>query len=138
MVFFTNPPYTNASSYSTLAEIYNIRNAFIESEKRHAEQMARVLRELKKLRPGVSRAVDESLTSPEKNVQDSVCRCEAKVNSIKEAVSDIAQQLATLVSMIASEQQDKGSAACGNERRMSDVSDGSIELLHTPDCVRPL
>ena len=57
MVFFNNPPYSNTSNYSTLVEVYNMRKAITESEQKNTEHMARILRELKKLRPRASRDV---------------------------------------------------------------------------------
>jgi hypothetical protein len=157
MVFFNNPPYSNTSNYSTLAEVYNMRKAFTESEQKNTEHMARILRELKKLRPKASHDVAQHDADAEKRekrdvekkqgrttTETSVQTPEAKgemadsyasdIKSIKETVSDIAQRLSSLIDMTASQQHE---AACVNERRISDMSDGSIELLRTPDCVRP-
>jgi hypothetical protein len=117
----------------------------------------RILRELKKLRPKASHDVAQHDADAEKRekkdvgkkqgrttTEPSVQTPEAKgemadsyasdIKSIKDAVSDIAQRLSSLIDMTASQQRE---AACVNERRISDMSDGSIELLHTPDCVRP-
>jgi len=166
MVFFTNPPYSNTSNYSTLAEVYNMRKAITESEQKNTEHMARILRELKKLRPRASCDVaqdDEDAekrdvgkrgvgktqgrTATEKGVQtpeekDAMESYASDIKSIKEAVSDIAKRLSALGDMTASQQRQ---AACATQKKHrvcdmsddSDGSDGSIELLRTPDCVRP-
>ena len=164
MVFFNNPPYSNTSNYSTLVEVYNMRKAITESEQKNTEHMARILRELKKLRPRVYVAQDDAdaekrdvgkrgvgktqgRTATEKGVQtpeerDTMESYASDIKSIKEAVSDIAKRLSALGDMTASQQRQ---AACATQKKHrvcdmsddSDGSDGSIELLRTPDCVRP-
>ena len=144
MVFFNNPPFSNTSNYSTLAEVYNMRKALMESEQKNTEHMARVLRELRKLRPRASHDVarhdahaekrdvgqffrlteDGGKTKvPEAEMADSYA---SDIKSIKEAVSDIAQRLSSLIDMTASQQHKAG---CVNERSIGDMSDGSIELV---------
>ena len=66
MVFFNNPPFSNTSNYSTLAEVYNMRKALMDSEQKNTEHMARVLRELRKLRPRASRDVAQYDADAEK------------------------------------------------------------------------
>ena len=150
MVFFNNPPYSNTSNYSTLAEVYNMRKALTESEQKNTEHMARILRELKKLRPRAPHDMAQYDADAEKRdvgkrgAQGRMQTPEAKgdvadsyasdIKSIKAAVSDIAERLAALVEMTASQQRE---AACEDERSIGDMSDGSIELLRTQDCVRP-
>jgi hypothetical protein len=144
MGFFNNPPFSNTSNYSTLAEVYNMRKALMESEQKNTEHMARVLRELRKLRPGASHAVAQHGAAVEKRdvgqflqpaedggktkgteaeMPDSYA---SDIKSIKEAVSDIAQRLSSLIDMTASQQHKAG---CVNERSIGDMSDSSIELV---------
>jgi hypothetical protein len=168
MVFFNNPPYSNTSNYSTLAEVYNMRKALTESEQKNTEHMARILRELKKLRPRASHDVaqyDADAEKVGKRGKGRVQTPEAKgdvadsyasdIKSINEALSDIAKRLSSLADITASQQhaaacvmsdgsteppspiRQQHAAACVKERRLSDMSDGSTELVCTPDCVRP-
>jgi hypothetical protein len=109
--------------------------------------MARILRELKKLRPRASHDVAQydadaakagkmgkgRMQTPEAkgDVADSYA---SDIKSINEALSDIAKRLSSLADITASQQH---AGACVKERRLSDMSDGSTELVCTPDCVRP-
>ena len=141
MVFFNNPPFSNTSNYSTLAEVYNMRQAFIESEDRNTEHMARVLRELKKLRPilahdGAHHGADaEKRDAGNKKAGETADSYASDVKSIKEAVADIAQRVAdiaqrlsALVDTTASQQH---AAACVNEHSVGDMSDCSIVLVYS-------
>ena len=121
-----------------------MRKAFVESEQKNTEHMARVLRELRKLRPRASHDVARYDAHAEKRDVGQFFRLtedggktkgtEAEmpdsyasdIKSIKEAVSDIAQRLSSLIDMTASQQHKAG---CVNERSISDMSDGSIELV---------
>ena len=121
-----------------------MRKAFVESEQKNTEHMARVLRDLRKLRPRASHDVAQYDAHAEKRDVGQFFRLtedggktkgtEAEmpdsyasdIKSIKEAVSDIAQRLSSLIDMTASQQHKAG---CVNERSISDMSDCSIELV---------
>jgi hypothetical protein len=123
-----------------------MRKAFMESEQKNTEHMARVLRDLRKLRPRASHDVAQYDADAEKRdvgqffqltedggktkgteangeVADSYA---SDKKSIKEAVSDIAQRLSSLIDMTASQQHKAG---CVNQRSIGDMIDGSIELV---------
>ena len=54
------------------------------------------------------------------------------IQSMKEAVSNVSQQLAVLVDMLAAVQPGRAREHIGN-----DSSEGSTEVLHAVDCVQP-
>ena len=150
-----------------------MRKALTESEQKNTEHMARILRELKKLRPRASHDVaqyDADAETLRKGGKGRMQTPEAKgdmadsyasdIKSIKEALSDIAKRLSSLADMTASQQHAaacveerricdmsdgsteppspiRHAAACGKERRISDMNDSSTGLVCTPDCVRP-
>ena len=116
----------------------------MESEQKNTEHMARVLRELRKLRPRASHDVAQYDADAEKRDVGQFFRLtedggktkgtEAEmpdsyasdIKSIKEAVSDIAQRLSSLIDITASQQHKAG---CVNQRSIGDMIDGSIELV---------
>lgn len=54
-MFFANPPYTKANTYSTLVEIYNMRRDMAQSMEQTATLQRRVLRELRQLNKALGR-----------------------------------------------------------------------------------
>jgi len=123
-----------------------MRKAFVESEQKNTEHMARVLRELRKLRPRASHDVAQYDAHAEKRDVGQFFRLTedggktkgteangempdsyaSDIKSIKETVSGIAQSLSSLINMTTSQQHKAG---CVNERSISDMSDCSIELV---------
>jgi hypothetical protein len=159
-MFFSNPPQSRASTYCTLAQVYNLHREFAESEKKHSLQTAGVHRELRQLRAALSSAVaamrpaDEAAGAREglqpapagapEGLQpepDELARaCARDIQSMKEAVAGVSQQLAVLLAMLAAQPAGapeglQPAPARARERRGSDASDGSTEVLHAGDCV---
>ena len=101
-MFFSNPPQSRASTYCTLAQVYNLHREFAESEKKHSLQTAGVHRELRQLRAALSSAV-------------AAMRPADEAAGAREGLQP--------------------APARARERRGSDASDGSTEVLHAGDSV---
>lgn len=132
-MFFSNPPHSNASHYSTLSEVYNIHREIADSEKQHALQTERVRREIA---DGAKKAAlqTERVRRELAQLRDAVSRAatasDAHAERVQAALAKIAQQLASaLASPRASPQ--------GARRRRRGSSGSSPEVLQARDYAEP-
>lgn len=121
-MFFVNPPYTNASTYTTMVEVYNMRRDMAQSMDQAATLQRRVLRELRQL--------------------NRTLRGEERLQDITHALSALSQQLRELQSAVAHGEERRAArgerrAARGGRRGARTDSDSSVEVLHTRDCAPP-